>query len=40
MKQTIMGIFYNDIQFFRLYKDGVFIDCLIKGFDREPVAFL
>jgi hypothetical protein len=29
----ITGIFYNDIQFFRFYKDGIFIDCLIKGFD-------
>jgi hypothetical protein len=34
MKQTIVSIFYNDIQFFSFYKDGVFIDCLIKGFDR------
>ena len=34
MKQSIVGIFYNDIQFFRFYKDSVFIDCLIKGFDR------
>jgi hypothetical protein len=29
----ITGVFYNDIQFFRFYKDGVFIDCLIRGFD-------
>jgi hypothetical protein len=34
MKQTVTGIFYNDIQFFRFYKDGVFLDCLIRGYDR------
>jgi len=25
------GIYYNKMQFFRFYKDGTFLDCLIKG---------
>ena len=34
-KQTISGIFHNDIQFFRFYKDGIFLDCLIRGFNQS-----
>jgi hypothetical protein len=38
----ITGIFYNDIQFFRFYKDKIFLDCLIRGFnqstDREIIC--
>ena len=32
----LSGIFYRDVQFFRFYKDGVFLDCLIKA-RRGPV---
>ncbi len=32
------GIYFNDVQFFRFYKDGTFLDCLIKGSgDRKQV---
>lgn len=33
------GIYYNSEQFFRFYKDGTFLDVLIKGAgDRKLVA--
>jgi hypothetical protein len=33
------GIYYNDVQFFRFYKDGTFLDCLVKGRgDKKQVA--
>jgi hypothetical protein len=28
------GIFFHDIQFFRFYQEGVFLDCLIKGVEK------
>lgn len=32
------GIYYKEEQFFRFYKDGTFLDCLIKGSgDRKQV---
>jgi hypothetical protein len=34
----LSGIFYCDIQFFRFYKDGVFLDCLIKGIEEPTQA--
>ncbi|WP_343632749.1 hypothetical protein [Fluviicola sp.] len=33
------GIYYNGVKFFRFYKDGTLLDCLIKGEgDRKQVA--
>ena len=29
----IAGIFYCDVQFFRFYLDGTFLDCLIGGIE-------
>jgi hypothetical protein len=32
----LFGIFYHDIQFFRFYEDGFFLDCLIRE-NEEPI---